>query len=209
MNALLIAVYAAGEWLHSLAWSSCNGLAAVTITQRCDAKGRAIWPIHCAVHVLLPGQQLASMTLSCERASVTWSPAGDRLLVDKAEYDFELVTSACASVQHFAACRASFSPCGRYLVVNGGESDKVVLSICRTLDGSQVFSFAGCHPERRAASFNLYGDVLILAGSQDMHVIYLKWGANSSSAYSRQLCKSAAAACRSANELAHSCCNDW
>ena len=213
VNALITAASAAGEKLHSLAWSSCGGLAAVTFTEGCEHGECLLRPIHCTLYVLFPGQQMARMRVACRHASVTWSPAGDRLLVDRNLLvdqdrgdDVELVTSRCTSVQHYAKCRASFSPCGRYLAVNSCKDDKVDSSICRTLDGSQVFSFASCSTRYKAVSFNSYGDVLILAGPHDICAVYFKCHGHSSSAYSQQLCSSAAAACRSAKRLVHSCC---
>ena len=199
----LLAELSSSEALCYLTWSPCGGLAAVCIMHEKDDIGHCIRLYN--LYVLLPGHPLASMRVrSSRRDSVTWSPAGNRLLVYHSD-GAELVTGCCTSVQHFADGLATFSPCGRLLAIVG--YDHVALQICMAIDGSQVFRLTGCSIFHNIAKFTASGDVLILAGYHDFRVLCFDWGATASSMYCQQLCRRVAAACQMATTISHSCCD--
>ena len=202
----LLAELSSSESLQSLTWSTCGGLAAVCVMYETDDIGRCRkqYPV---LYVLVPGQPLASMKMgsaSRARDAAAWSPAGDRLLVCDEE-DVELVTCCCTSVQRFTDSMASFSPCSHFLAIV--EYGDVALRVCMADDGSEVFILSGCSISRTPAKFNALGDVLILAGYDDIRTMCFGWGATSSMEYCQQICSKVAAACRMVATLPHSCCD--
>ena len=200
----VLAECVAGEALQYLTWSSCDSLAAATIVYKDDDR----WSMSrhpCMLHVLICGQPSISMKLDVkvrfgDRSSITWSPAGDRLLVSNG-YDLQLVTSMCTSVQQFSGSQGAFSPCSRYVCAAGDD-----VKICRAFDGAQVLKLTGSGFRRSTTTFDHFGDVLILSTPRRICILCFGWGSSPGTAYSRQLCSSLTAACRTADILEHSCC---
>lgn len=100
----LLGALSANESVEKLAWSSCNGLAALSIANQRDALSHLHDPSPCRLYILLPGQPLDSMRVnSAEHGFITWSPAGDSLLVgDSFTRNMQLVSTTCTSVLRFA-----------------------------------------------------------------------------------------------------------
>ena len=193
------------EMVDGFAWSSSNGLAALSVAFERDDDGCLIKPSPCTLYIVLPGRPLASMKVrGDERGTITWSPSGDRLLVyDRFTSDLELVSSTCTSVLLFSCSWGTFSPCGRLLVIGS----KTSLKLCRALDGSQIFSLSGHAMVGKDVRFTDLGEVLMVVTKAALRVVRFGPGISSSTEFSLRVCSCLTAACRFVEGLSHSCCD--
>ena len=186
------------EDLQFLAWSPLGSLAAVTMQAETSV---------CRLYVM-SGASLASMTLQGPQGTfsrawwpIVWSPAGDRLLLNR-DIRPALVTTACASVLRMElVChgRAVFSPEGRYVAGVGNKHpdvdyDRLCVKLWSATSGALVFSKTCRNLSPVDLTFNCLGDLLLFPGKYGFQV--LQFGCSpSSTACNTQLCQAVPLAC--------------
>ena len=194
-----------GNHVQCLVWGPVGGLAAATVSFPRDADGKWLGRVAKLVVMLADGS-LASMTVQDPDDNFThswwpivWSPAGDRLLLNRDSRP-ELVSSACVAVLQMElvyGARAVFSPDGRYVagVCRGppnASSDS--LKLWSASSGAVVFCEAWEGLPKVDLTFAGLGDLLLLPGKHAFQVV--QFGCNSSTTdRNKQLCKAVPAAC--------------
>ena len=213
-KAMLAALADTGEALQQIAWGPSGAIAAVTELQQAVTVEPKPWEHNkaAAIHthrlsVLTPGSTMSTMTL--KRDCFSFSPAGDRLLVQPTRTDssLQLVTIAARSLLSLnadAGCigrrKTVFSPDGRHLAVafdvrwmyKGG------LALYKAITGEEILSIQAISLSSSFdLSFNSAGNQLILMGRR---IACIGWGSGACS--NSQVCNAIAAACSWTSRMA-------
>ena len=209
----LLAGLSPGDTLMELTWGPTEGLAALTGVQ----SGNQEYSQY-KLYVMLPDGSLASTAVGspilsiwhCRHAAVTWSPAGDRILIDMGTWKgpvgtcLSLLTSTCSWILKTDATwlsNAVFEPSGQHIAAAryswsvGGRHRELVISIFRTCEGALLFSqIIGREQIDGQLAFSASGDQLVMAGEQGVCVVSFGQ-AHRLSSTGRHLCDAIAEMC--------------
>ena len=210
----LLGSLGADEAIRAISWGPLGGLAVVaaggtaTDTESLMPgnylRGWDMVQSH-RLHVLTAASPHAStaiaFTLDGYLRQLAWSPAGDRLLVNRDYRSFQLLTSSCAFVLRERECcgQAVFSSDGRHVAAARAYQARsgagVKLQLFSARDGALVFSkglgdrLPGDELDWRILALSSQGDRLVVTGLHAVHVLHFGWGGKAVlKSKCRQLC---------------------
>lgn len=210
LRELLAYFHATAEDMSDLKWGPCTAAAVITKLKRpipsaSQGSRKALPAMTHKLYVLESGQGFTSMALAWQDdGQVTWSPAGDRLLLD-CEASLRLVTTGCVLVVVMDETPVQWNLELRLAVFASDGTQIAVACPCHNAslrlhsagNGEMLFSFDNIvvrDPMNGSwdLSFSENSDQLILLG---WHVLIISFGLESGPrcARSQQLCNAIAA----------------